>query len=58
MLLTIIDYVFVPLITVGKADYVAGLVEDFLHDFKKLYPERRLTPKLHYMTHLGSYIKK
>ena len=49
LLLTIMDYVFSPVTTSDKADYVAVLVEDFLMEFKDLYPERRLIPKMHYM---------
>lgn len=30
---------FSPVTTADKADYVAMLVEDFLTDFKELYPE-------------------
>ncbi len=57
MLLTIMDYVFAPVTTADKADYVAMLVEDFLVDFRELYPERRLIPKMHYMIHLPSWMK-
>ena len=58
MLLTIMDYVFAPATTADKADYVSMLVEDFLTDFRDLYPERRLTPKMHYMVHLSSWMKR
>ena len=58
MLLTIMDYVFAPVTSADKADYVGMLVEDFLTDFKDLYPERRLIPKMHYMIHLPSWMKK
>lgn len=57
-LLTIMDYVFAPCTTADKADFVAMLVEDFLTDFKDLYPERRLIPKMHYMVHLPSFMKR
>ncbi len=57
MLLTIMDYVFAPVTTADKADYVAMLVEDFLVDFRELYPERRLIPKMHYMIHLPTWMK-
>ena len=57
MLLTIMDYIFAPVTNADKADYVAMLVEDFLTDFKDLYPERPLTPKMHYMIHLPSWMK-
>ena len=58
MLLTIMDYVFAPVTTPDKADYVAMLVEDFLTEFKELYPERRLIPKMHYMIHMSSCMKR
>ena len=51
------DFVFAPLITPDKADLVAILVQDFLFDFKELYPARNLTPKVHYMIHMPSWIK-
>lgn len=57
MLLSIMDYVFAPVITADKADYMAILVEDFLEEFCELYPQRRLINKMHYMLHLASWIK-
>ena len=56
-LLTVLDFVFAPATTVAKADYAAMLTEDFLTEFKDLYPERRLTPKMHYMVHFPSWMK-
>ena len=35
MLLTIMDYVFAPITSTNKANYVAMVVEDFLKDFKE-----------------------
>lgn len=58
MLLTIMDYVFAPVTSADKADYVAMLVEDFVTDFKDLYPERCITPKMHYMIYLPSWMKQ
>ena len=58
VLLSIIDHVFAPITTSDKADYISGVTEDFLQDFKELYPTRRLTPKMHYMVHLSSWIKR
>ena len=53
MKLTIImDYVFAPITSDDKADYIAMLAEYFLKDFKEFYPERRLIPIMHYMIHL------
>ena len=55
--LAILTFIFAPLITPDKTDLVAVLVQDFLFDFKELYPTRNLTPKLHYMIHMPSWIK-
>ncbi|XP_065888107.1 uncharacterized protein [Dysidea avara] len=57
-LLSIMDYVFAPLLTSAKADYIAAATEDFLSDFVDLYPHRRLIPKMHYMIHLSTWIKR
>lgn len=56
-LLGIMDHLFGQVTTPDKADYMSMLVEDFLYEFCELYPERRLIPKMHYMVHLGSWIK-
>lgn len=57
MLLTCLDYSFAPVMTDSKCDFLAMLIEDFLSDFTELY-ERRLTPKMHYMIHIPSWIKR
>ena len=57
MLLTCLDYSFAPVMTDSKCDFLAMLIEDFLSDFTELY-ERRLTPKMHYMIHILSWIKR
>lgn len=57
MLLDIVDEVFAPITTPDRADYVAMLVEDFLECFKELYPSRPVTPKMHYMVHMPSWMK-
>ena len=46
--LSIVDYIFAPVCTTAIADYVSILVEDFLAEFKDLYPDRPLTPKMHF----------
>ena len=47
--LEIMDEVFAPMTSLERCDYLAMLIEDFLVDFKALYPGRPLTPKMHYM---------
>ncbi len=56
-LLTILDFVLSPYTTVADANLVASLTQDFLAEFKELYPDRPLTPKMHYMIHLPSWMK-
>lgn len=53
ILLDIVDEIFAPVTTPDRVDYIAMLVEDFLDGFKKLYPSRPLTPKMHYMVHMS-----
>ena len=43
--LEIMDEVFAPVTTPERMDYVGMLIEEF----KDLYPERPLTPKMHYL---------
>ena len=38
----IIDEVFAPVTSVDITEYTAMMIEDFLHDFKELYPKWRL----------------
>ena len=57
-LLTIIDFLFAPALTTSKADFLVMEIEDFLVDFRELYPNRPLIPKMHYMIHMPSWIKR
>ena len=57
-LATIPDYVFAPVTSPTLAGYIGILIEDYLVDFRHLYPERRLTPKMHYMVYIPSWIKR
>ena len=56
--LEIIDEVFAPITSIERADYVGMLIEDFLEEFKFLYPERPLTPKMHYLVHIPTWMKR
>ena len=55
--LDLMDYVFAPTTTPEKIAYVAVLVEDYLTEFSHLY-ERRLTPKMHYLVHLSTWMTR
>lgn len=57
-LLTIVDYVFAPVTTESTITYTEVLIEDFLVEFRQLYPERRLTPKMHYLIHVPSWMHR
>lgn len=56
--LKIMEYIFAPILTLGKLDYLQILIEDFLVEFKRLYPERPLTPKAHYLIHFSQWMKR
>ena len=58
VLLKIIEYCFAPVITVDKTTYLELLIEEFLTDFVKHYPERSLIPKMHYLVHVPSWIRR
>ena len=53
----IVDEVFAPVTSVDRTEYTAMMIEDFLHDFKELYPNRPLTPKMHYLVHLPAWMR-
>lgn len=55
-LLTIMDYVFAPVVTNDIASYLEVLIEDFLIEFRRLYSERHLTPKIHYHSIMDSKV--
>lgn len=57
-LVTIVDYVFAPVTSTTLATYIGTLIEDYLVEFCRLYPERPLTPKMHYIVHIPSWMKK
>ena len=55
-LMKIMDYIFSPSTTEIIISTLRVLIEDFLHDFHNLYPERRITPKMHYLIHVPSWM--
>lgn len=50
-LLTIIDYEFAPRTSHEVVSYLAVLIKDHHEEFKRLYPDSPITPKLHIMIH-------
>ena len=53
----IMEEVSSPIITSVRAEYIRMLIEDYLVDFKLLYPGRPLTPKMHYLLHIPKWIQ-
>lgn len=57
-LLTIMDYAFAPKISAPMLESLQELVDEFLPSFKALYPGESIVPKMHYMVHLVTTIKR
>ena len=57
-LLTIIDYVFAPRTSQEVVSYLAVLIKDHHEEFKRLYPDSPITPKLHNMIHIPEWIER
>ena len=57
-LMTIMDYIFAPTTNKEIIGYLRMLIEDFLTDFHELYPQRRLTPKMHYLIHIPTWMQR
>lgn len=58
LLLDIVNELFAPVTNPHRADYLSVIIGEFLEDFKELYPARPLTPKMHYMVHMPTWIKR
>ena len=52
LLLQIVDLLSSPQITVDEAVYLQLLIEHHHQEFSGLYPEKSITPKMHYMVHI------
>ena len=57
-MLTIIDYVFAPKTTSDIVAYERTLINDYLTEFKRLYPDCNIIPKQHYMVHIPEWIER
>lgn len=55
--LEIMDEIFSPVYRIERLGYLKLMIEDFLYDLKLLYPNRPITPKMHYLFHLPTWIK-
>ena len=52
-LLSIVEYIFAPVVTKRMSAYLAMMIEDFLAEFNDLYQRR-----LHYLVHIPSWMNK
>ena len=50
------DYLLAPVISPDEIAFLRLLIEQNHLDFKVLYPNCSITPKLHYMIHYPEYI--
>lgn len=58
LLMKIVDYIFSPVTTVEITSYLELLIEEFLVNFCILYPHRPPTPKMHYLIHIPSWMRR
>ena len=56
--LKVMEYAFAPVITLDKLNYLQMLIQDYLLEFKHLYPDQHLSPKAHYLTHISVWVKR
>ena len=57
-LLKIMEYVFAPVIGEDQLDYLQMLTEDYLIEFTRHHPERKLVSKQHYLIHIATWVKR
>ena len=57
-LLEINQLMFSPVISSSGIQHLSQLIEEHLHQFKILFPEKNILPKQHYMIHVPNMIKK
>ncbi len=50
-LLDIMDILFAPVVAKEDCVYLESLISDHHHKLKMLFPDVRITPKLHYLIH-------
>ena len=58
LMMTIVDYVFVPVTSTEFLDYLKDLIETHHHLFKELYPSSPIIPKLHYIIHIPQWMER
>jgi hypothetical protein len=51
-LLQIVRIIFAPVVSKDQVAYLQVLIQKFLVNFKELFPECSIIPKMHYMVHM------
>ena len=51
-LMDIVDLLLSPNTSDDHASYVAALISEHHHDFLRLYPDKSIIPKMHFMVHM------
>ena len=57
-LMHIVDIVFSPITSKGATYYLRILIQDYLLEFKELYPDVNIIPKMHFMVHYPGQIRR
>ena len=57
LLMTIVDYIFAPVISKESLPYVQQIIQEHHEKFKEVYPSCNLIPKMHYMIHIPKWIE-
>jgi hypothetical protein len=58
MLQEVVDLVFAPKMTESMLSYFELLYSNFLSEYKKLYPEIPVKPKMHFLVHLPTIVRQ
>ena len=57
-LMTIVDWLFSPIIKKEKTFYLAILTEEYMQEFKEAFLTIRIIPKHHFMVHYPAQIRR
>ena len=58
LLLTILDYIFAPVISPDCIAHLKDLIDEHHQCFRELYPTCSITPKMHYIVHYPECIER
>jgi len=56
-IIDVVEYITAPGLSEGATYFLDDLVEKLLTSFKSLFPDRNITPKMHYLVHYGWQIR-